>query len=129
MAQNSEGQPKKRGPGKPFVKGDARINRGGLPSEAREFHAQFRQALAAALSKPCGDGMTHFEKGLNGLAQAFGKGKPWAVAEVLDRFIGKPKQSVEASGADGNPLETLVKIIHIGAKTENEQAQTGPAVG
>ena len=113
MAQNSEQPRKRRGPGKPFVKGDARINRGGLPSEAREFHLQFRQALADALSKPSRKGAaTRFEKGLERLAQAFQRGKPWAVAEVLDRFIGKPKQSVEASGLDGGAL--TVKFIHVG---------------
>ena len=26
---------------------------------------------------------------------------------------GRPSQSIEASGADGNPLETLVKIVHV----------------
>jgi hypothetical protein len=118
MAQNSE-QRKRRGPGRPFVKGDTRINRGGLPSEAREFHLQFRQALAAALSKPCRGGkMTRFEKGLEGLAKAFEQRRPWAVAEVLDRFIGKPKQSLEASGTEGGPL--VVKIVHIGANGEGE---------
>lgn len=114
MAQNSE-QRKRRGPGRPFVKGDTRINRGGVPAEAREFHAQFRKALADTLAKPCRNGtMSRFEKGLEGLAQAFERGKPWAVAEVLDRFIGKPKQAIEASDGEGGPL--VVKIVHVGAK-------------
>jgi hypothetical protein len=29
---------------------------------------------------------------------------------------GQPKQSVEASGKDGGPVETLVRIIHVGAQ-------------
>ncbi len=116
MAQNTQ-QRKKRGPGKPFVKGDARINRGGLPTEARQFQEQYRQALVAALSKPSrrAAAISRFEKGIERLAESFESGRPWAVAEVLDRLIGKPKVSVEASGTDGNPLETLVKIIHVGA--------------
>lgn len=31
---------------------------------------------------------------------------------------GRPRQAIEAMGKDGNPLETLVRIIHIGAKDE-----------
>jgi hypothetical protein len=38
---------------------------------------------------------------------------------------GKPKQSLEATGRDGNPLETLVRIIHIGAKDESGQGSSG----
>ncbi len=33
---------------------------------------------------------------------------------LLAYGYGRPTQSVEASGADGNPIETLVKIIHVG---------------
>jgi len=112
---------RKRGPGRPFVKGDPRISPGGLPAEAREFSARYRAALAAALSKPAKDdgSMTRFEHGLQKLAESFAAGTPWAVAEVLNRLIGYPKQSVEASGQDGGPLKTLVEIIHVGAKVEN----------
>ncbi len=117
---------RKRGPGRPFVKGDPRIAPGGLPAEAREFSKRYREALAAALSKPSklDETMTRFEAGLERLAQAFEAGSAWSVAEVLDRLIGKPKVSLEASGADGSPLETLVKIIHVGAKSESEQSAT-----
>src|SRR5262249_16515142 len=125
MTQNSQqlSRKRKRGPGKPFVKGDPRISPGGLPAEAREFSARYREALAAALSKPSksdpNGALTPFEQGLERLAELFAAGTPWGVAEVLDRLIGKPKQSVEASGADGGPLKTLVEIIHVGAKGEN----------
>jgi hypothetical protein len=116
MSQETH-KPKKRGPGRPFVKGDPRISPGGLPKEVREFHQHYREALVAALAKPSHSDETksRFQAGLEKVSQAFEKGNQWAVAEVLDRLIGKPKQSVEASGADGNPLETLVKIVHIGA--------------
>jgi hypothetical protein len=38
------------------------------------------------------------------------KGDPWpgAVAELADRLDGKPKQQIEATGADDGPL----RIIH-----------------
>jgi hypothetical protein len=116
MAQESHKR-KKRGPGRPFVKGDPRISPGGLPKEVREFHQHYREALVAALSKPSrrAAAISRFEKGIERLAESFESGRPWAVAEVLDRLIGKPKVSVEASGTDGNPLETLVKIVHVGA--------------
>jgi hypothetical protein len=31
-------------------------------------------------------------------------GEPWAIAEVANRFDGKPGNSVEVSGPDGEPL-------------------------
>lgn len=34
---------------------------------------------------------------------------------------GRPRQAIEALGKDGNPLETLVRVIHIGAKDESEK--------
>jgi hypothetical protein len=30
---------------------------------------------------------------------------------------GQPKQSAEVSGKDGGPVETLVRIIHVGAQS------------
>lgn len=46
--------------------------------------------------------------------------------EILFAYcFGRPKQSIEASGADGNPLGMLVRIIHIGAKSDSEDGKIG----
>lgn len=34
-------------------------------------------------------------------------GEPWAIAEVANRFDGKPAQSVTVAGDPDNPLETV----------------------
>ena len=40
---------------------------------------------------------------------------------LLAYGYGRPAQSIEASGADGNPLETLVRIIHVGMNDERAE--------
>ena len=42
------------------------------------------------------------------LLDAGAAGEPWAVQMLADRFDGKPKQQIEATGADDGPL----RIIH-----------------
>lgn len=37
-------------------------------------------------------------------------GEQWAIAEIGNRFDGKPAQAVEVSGADGGPVETVSRI-------------------
>lgn len=37
-------------------------------------------------------------------------GEAWAIAEVANRFDGKPAQSVAVTGEDGGPLETVSRI-------------------
>lgn len=34
-------------------------------------------------------------------------GEQWAIAEVANRFDGKPAQAVEVSGAEGGPVEMV----------------------
>src|SRR5574337_227810 len=97
---------KRRQPNKgSFCKGDPRINRGGLPAEARAFHEAFKRALCEELSKPSrltvggiSGAQTRFERGAKRLAELFEAGEPWAVHEVLDRLVGRPTQSLEMSG-------------------------------
>ena len=40
---------------------------------------------------------------------------------LLAYGYGRPAQSIEASGADGNPLETLVKIVNVGMNDERAE--------
>jgi len=37
-------------------------------------------------------------------------GEQWAIAEVANRFDGKPAQALEVSGTDGGPVETISRI-------------------
>ena len=37
-------------------------------------------------------------------------GEQWAIAEIGNRFDGKPAQAVEVSGPDGEPVETVSRI-------------------
>ena len=37
-------------------------------------------------------------------------GEQWAIAEIGNRFDGKPAQAVEVSGPDGEPMETVSRI-------------------
>jgi hypothetical protein len=39
--------------------------------------------------------------------KAINKGDHSALAAILDRIVGKPKQVVEMSGAEGGPIETV----------------------
>lgn len=38
-------------------------------------------------------------------------GEPWAIAEVANRFDGKPAQSVELTGDPDNPLQVIERRI------------------
>lgn len=37
-------------------------------------------------------------------------GEQWAIAEIGNRFDGKPAQALEVSGADGGPVETVTRF-------------------
>lgn len=37
-------------------------------------------------------------------------GEQWAIAEVGNRFDGKPAQAVELSGVDGDPIQAVTRI-------------------
>ena len=119
-AQNSK---QRKVVGRPFVKGDARINRGGAPPEAREFAAQLRGLVLEATSKPHkGGAMSRLEKIVESYLAAVESGAPWAVQDFFDRFWGKAKQSIDLE--TNGPLQTLVEIVHIGAKRESEPTKT-----
>lgn len=37
-------------------------------------------------------------------------GEQWAIAEVANRFDGKPAQALEIGGPDGGPVETVTRF-------------------
>jgi hypothetical protein len=84
--QNSEKQPRKQPVGKPFQKGDARINRGGRPGDYGEFRALCRSKSpesVAALVDALGEGGAPAVAAARVLLE-YGWGKPASAPEDLD---------------------------------------------
>jgi hypothetical protein len=76
--------------GRPFKKGDARINKHGPVSEERRvFSVEFNNAIAKRAD------MTVLVDKLLTLAE---HGVEWAMKEVLDRTLGKVSQPLAHSG-------------------------------
>jgi hypothetical protein len=46
------------------------------------------------------------------LVEAAEEGEAWAVKEIMDRMDGKPVQSTEISGVDGEPL-TGIQVMFV----------------
>ncbi len=107
---------KRRGPGKPFVKGDARINRAGVPLESLAFQNALREAFATELTKPSPfdpEGQQNrFERIVRRVVDLAEAGQSWAVEMVWDRIGGKPIQPV--SDSDG-PRKVEVVIRQVGS--------------
>jgi len=88
---DSNGAKATRGPGRPFVKGDSRINRnhGPLCSEAAAYSMNAKNALAKALPP----------KEWAAIVAKFAKrGAPWAVQMCRDVLVEQALQKHEVSG-------------------------------
>ena len=73
--------------GKPFQKGDPRINKGGSATRERAaWSAKFHNALAEKLTP---------DQAADTLVAAFKAKQSWAVQEVLERLMGKVTQPIE----------------------------------
>jgi len=103
---------KRRGPGRPFEKGDARINRHGVPRESLAFQKHLRKALAQELQRPSDSNgeMTKFQGLVARLVELAEGGVPWAVQTVFDRIGGKPVQPISEEG----PQEVKVRVVTFG---------------
>jgi hypothetical protein len=108
------------GKGKPFVKGDVRANVSGQRNApAVAMTKSFRDVLVMIGGEPLVSelsGKPISKKKIEWLGY-----KLWAMAlagdmaaikELLDRTEGKVSQPLEHTGADGKPLDVLLKIIH-----------------
>jgi len=102
---------KRRGPGRPFEKGDTRINRHGVPKESLTFQKYLRKALAKELQRPSSSNgeMTKFQRMVERLVELAESGVPWALQTVLDRIGGKPVQPI----AEESRQEVKVRIIEL----------------
>ena len=96
MAQNSGTSAKRRGPGKPFQKGQSG-NPGGRPREIAEV-----KELARAHSEAAIEALVDVMQNSNSPAARVS-----AATAILDRGFGKPTQAIEQSVADERPLPEL----------------------
>ena len=94
-AENSGGeQPKRKKPrGRPFPKGVSG-NPGGRPKEAK----QLREVLALK-----------GEEFVRALEKQALEGNTPALLRVVEYLLGKPAQDLHVSGADGGPLEVIIR--------------------
>ena len=82
----------------------------------RKSDKVWRDALIRALARKAGQN-GGFEAGLNEVADkvielAVG-GDSTAIKEIGDRLDGKPMQSTEISGPDGDPIPVGVKVSYV----------------
>jgi hypothetical protein len=77
--------------------------------EGRALNKPFLDAVSRAIAQDDGK---RLRKAAEQLLDAADAGEPWALQMLADRLDGKPKQQVEASGADGGPL--VVEIVRFG---------------
>ena len=90
-------------------------NPSGKPSAHREVIVQAVKDMLAAVDPKLNKSL--FERLLEQCARRALQGSKWHMGILLDYGLGKPKQSV---GVEGGSLETLVKVIHIGAKESGQ---------
>jgi hypothetical protein len=109
---------KPRGKGKPFAKGDPRINRQGKSKELAELEREFRQAIIDELYLVDEDDLERKRTNFQALAHRWvrlGKaGNLAAIEGLTERILGKAVQPV--SGVPDQPFEyrivTNVKLPH-----------------
>jgi hypothetical protein len=128
--------------GKPFEKGDPRINRAGAPKRGQTWQETIKRITDMTREEAIEyvGANTKIGKQLKELSPqmpikdaivfatiiAYGR-EPNArmFAALMDREDGKPIQSVELSGKDGNPVEIGVKLIDY--RTGITTTESGPS--
>lgn len=84
---------------KKFVKGDPRINRKGPPKKIVRLQNLLEVVFGIEVESPDEIKKSDVGKILAAMTKAAKKGNVHAANSLLDRMYGKPKQSVEVSGA------------------------------
>ena len=115
-----------RGSGKPFVKGDPRINRKGRPKTFDAFR-ELAQAISHEVALKQGEPLV-----INGHTVTVAEAilRQWATSKdprlqmaFIEMAYGKPPQRTEITGADGKPVETKITEIVIRKEVDGETAE------
>ncbi len=95
-------------PGRPFVKGDARINRKGRPRKIDDYRALVQSILNEAATDKAGNALTangHAMTVIEAMTRQMIQSKNPRMAQIiLEYAYGKVPAPVEVSGKDGQPL-------------------------
>jgi hypothetical protein len=115
---------RKRG-GRPFVKGDARINRKGRP---KSFEALRREAIKLA-----GEYITNPATGEQAsiarlILESWAKSSdPQAQKLFIEYAYGKVPNKEEITGADGGANKLIIEVVRRGSDTDDTTGATNPA--
>lgn len=96
--------------------GGARPGAGRKPSAISEKRREFERLLHET-------SRDDFRAIIDQLIEAAKRGEPWAVKDVLDRVLGKPKQAVQFDGEVMQPL-----VVEIPAELWEPQAEDAVTV-
>ena len=112
--------------GKPFTKGDPRINRKGRPKNFDAFR-ELAQAISHEIALKNGEPLI-----INGHTVTVAEAilRQWATSKdprlqmaFIEMAYGKPPQRTEITGADGKPVETKITEIVIRKEVDGETAE------
>jgi hypothetical protein len=112
-------------PGRPFVKGDARINRKGRPRKIDDYRALVQSILNEAATDKAGNALTangHAMTVIEAMTRQMIQSKNPRMAQIiLEYAYGKVPAPVELSGPDGGPV--LVERVEVIAPTDDATPQ------
>ena len=104
----------KQATGKPFTKGDKRINRDGRPKNSTDLSALFRRIGAEVATKKNGEPITGPDGRpmtvLEAIARQWAQ-NPKQQGDFVDRAYGKVPQQQQHSGEGGGAIEHTIKVI------------------
>ena len=101
MGKSGKSKPPSNGNGRNQRDGKGRFIDGNTASSGNPYVRQLHDWRKAFYGAVTPADMKALAKVLLKQAKA---GEPWAIKEVLDRMLGKPRQALEISGAEGGPL-------------------------
>ena len=125
MAQNrQETVKRRRGPGRPFKKGN-NANPGGRPKSGLSFVSKVREVMAQVADEATGK--THLELLAEKYVELGEAGNVMALENLMARLHGKPEQGVKLTGDDNRPLHVRHSIRDVAAGEIEEPAPALPA--
>jgi len=103
-----------KGKGKPFVKGDSRINRHGRPKKLPELDTLLIEVLGREVS-----GSTELHLVIEALLKKAKAGDVRSAELLLDRYYGKVPQAVTFDNLTTDQMEQLYQYIKRKHETDN----------